>query len=56
LECTVESNDEDGIGSTIRNLARFYKKTQDSGLLTEVAAMMNISEAEVRELFEKFKS
>ena len=56
LECTAESNDEHGLGITMRNLARFYQKTQDNSLLTEVAAMINISEAEVREAFEEFKS
>ena len=56
LEFTAESNDENGLGITMRNLARFYQKTQDNSLLTEVAAIFNITEAEVRELFEEFQS
>ena len=56
LEIFVEFEDQQNIGLTIRNLASLYQKTQDNSLLTEVAAILNITETEVRELFEKFKS
>ncbi|MGL6342345.1 MAG: tetratricopeptide repeat protein [Waterburya sp.] len=56
LELTAESNDEDGLGITLRNLARFYQKTQDNSLITEVATMFDVTEAEVKDLFEKFQA
>ncbi len=52
----VEFEDQDYSDLTISNLASLYQKTQDNSLLKEVAAMLNITEAEVRELFERFKS
>ncbi|MGK7896965.1 MAG: tetratricopeptide repeat protein [Xenococcus sp. (in: cyanobacteria)] len=52
----VEFEDQQYGSSTISNLASLYQKTQDHSLLTEFAAIFNITEAEVRELFEKFKS
>ncbi|MGL6343922.1 MAG: tetratricopeptide repeat protein, partial [Waterburya sp.] len=56
LELTAESNDEHGLNITLSNLARFYQKTQDNSLITEVAKMFDVTEAEVKELFEKFNA
>ncbi len=56
LEITAESNDEQVIGIIIRNLARFYQKTQDDNLVTEIAAMFEMTEAEVKELFEEINN
>ena len=52
----VEFGDQQSLGLALSKLASLYQKTQDNTLLTEVAAMFNITEAEVRELFERFKS
>ena len=54
LEITVESNDEQGLSITIRNLAQFYQKTKDDSLITEIAAILDMKETEVRELFDRF--
>ncbi|MGL5831877.1 MAG: tetratricopeptide repeat protein, partial [Waterburya sp.] len=56
LEFSAESNDEHGLNITLSNLARFYQKTQDNSLITEVATMFDVTEAEVKELFEKFNA
>ncbi|ELS04632.1 hypothetical protein Xen7305DRAFT_00043680, partial [Xenococcus sp. PCC 7305] len=55
LAIFVEFEDQQSSGLVISKLASLHQKTQDNSLLTEVAAMLNMTEAEVRELFEKFK-
>jgi tetratricopeptide (TPR) repeat protein len=49
----VEFENQHYLGVTISNLASLYEKTQDNSLLTEIAAILNMTEAEVKELFER---
>ena len=50
----AEFEDQQSLGLTIRNLASLYQKTQDNSLLTEVATMLEMTEAEVKDLFNRF--
>ncbi|MCC5640220.1 tetratricopeptide repeat protein [Nostoc sp. CHAB 5844] len=52
LQITAEFNDEDGLGISLRNLARFYQVTQDESLLTAVSEIFGMSVEEVRQSFD----
>jgi tetratricopeptide (TPR) repeat protein len=40
LQITAEFNDQHGLGISLRNLARFYKQTQDEAFLATVASLI----------------
>ena len=52
----VEFEDQKKGGLTIGKLASLYQKTQDNNLLSEVAAILKVREAIIREAFEELKS
>ncbi|BDA76398.1 hypothetical protein CAL7716_105640 (plasmid) [Calothrix sp. PCC 7716] len=49
LVITVEFNDEYGLGISLRNLARFYRVTEDEGLLVEMAPILGITIEELKQ-------
>ncbi|MBD2214034.1 tetratricopeptide repeat protein [Nostoc linckia FACHB-104] len=49
LVITNEFNDENGLGISLRNLARFYQTTQDEELLKEVAKIFGTTVDELKE-------
>jgi tetratricopeptide (TPR) repeat protein len=49
LQITKEFNDEHGLGISLQNLARFYRATQNEGLLAEVAAITGVTVEEMRQ-------
>ncbi len=49
LVITNEFNDENGLGISLRNLARFYQTTQDEDLLKEVAKIFGTTVDELKE-------
>ncbi len=53
LEIFVEFEDQQSMSLTIRNLAGLYRKTEDDSLITEVAAMFEVTEAEIKDLFNR---
>ncbi|MEL7011109.1 MAG: hypothetical protein AAFY50_21010 [Cyanobacteria bacterium J06648_1] len=55
LEIFVEFEDRQRLDLTIGNLANLYQQTQDESLITEIATMFEMTEAEVRELFDRYK-
>ncbi len=55
LELYVEFEEKQNSSVTIKNLASLYKNTQDNSLIAEVATIFDITEVEVKELFEQWK-
>ncbi|MGD1943236.1 MAG: CHAT domain-containing protein [Leptolyngbyaceae cyanobacterium] len=53
LRITVEFNDEQGLGISLRNLARFYQATQNADLLTAAAQILNTTPDNLTQLFEQ---
>ena len=51
LKIFVEFEDQQPISLIIGKLAGLYQKTEDDSLLTEVAAMFKMTEAEIKDLF-----
>ena len=47
LQITAESNDEHGLGISMRNLARFYQATQDPSILETIAQLFGTTVEEV---------
>lgn len=50
----AEFEDQPNGSLAISKLAGLHDKTQDNTILTEVAAMLDSTEAEIRELFDRF--
>lgn len=50
----AEFEDQHSLSLVITKLAGLYRKTEDNSLITEVAAMFEMTEGEVRELFDRF--
>ena len=48
----MEFEDQQSGSLTMSKIASLYQKAQDNSLLTEVAKMFDMSEAEVKESFE----
>ena len=48
LQITAESNDEHGLGISLRNLARFYQKTQDEEFLAAAASLLGATVDELK--------
>ncbi|WP_017328148.1 hypothetical protein [Synechococcus sp. PCC 7336] len=54
LQITAEFNDQNGLGISFRNLARFYQSTQDNSLISTVAETLGVTVEQVQELFANF--
>jgi hypothetical protein len=52
LAITAKSNDQHGLGISMRNLARFYKSTPNPELLKSIANILEVSEADVQQQFQ----
>ncbi|PSB04110.1 hypothetical protein C7B64_05590 [Merismopedia glauca CCAP 1448/3] len=48
LQITAEFNDEQGLGISLRNLARFYQQTQDESILAAVASLFGATIEELK--------
>lgn len=48
LQITAEFNDENGLGISLRNLARFYQQTQDESILVDVASLFDVTVEELK--------
>jgi tetratricopeptide (TPR) repeat protein len=53
LQITAESNDEHGLGISMRNLARFYQATQDPRILEAIAQVFGTTVDDISTLFEE---
>lgn len=51
LQFSAESNNQDGLYISRRNLARFYQDTKDESLLAAVASILGATVEEIRDKF-----
>ena len=49
----MESNDQNGLGISLRNMARFYRLTEDQTLIAEAAKILDSTIEELQEFFAK---